>query len=68
MSTLTTYRPMHVSARWILAVLVVVLAIITIEMGLANAHRFSAEPVGVPAQSTPSHATMSGDLLSQVAA
>ena len=57
----TTYRPMHVRTLWVIAVLVVVLAITSIGLGLAHVQSSSAESVRVPMQMTSSHAAMSGE-------
>lgn len=63
MSTLTTYRPMHVPTIWLVVVLITALVFMAIELGLAGVQRSSPQPVRVQSQPTTIHPTMSGDLI-----
>jgi len=63
MSASTTYRPKHIPTIWLLAVLIVALAVMAIEMGFSNLQRTDPQPVQVKSQQAPLHATMSGDFL-----
>ena len=61
MNTTTTHRPMHISTTWLALVLIAALAVIAIELGIGGVHVSPLQPMPAQAQSTPTHATMSGD-------